>query len=57
MLPSDQGDGEGYLAYVSDFITDGRWEISDEFSEAFPDIAHHIKQVPLPIQEVEDTLI
>ena len=39
------------------FITDGRWEISDEFSEAFPDIADRIRQVPLPIRDVEDTLI
>ena len=51
------GNGEGYLAYVSDFIIDGRWEISGEFAEAFPDIADHIKQVPLPLREVEDTLI
>lgn len=45
------------MAYVSDFITDGRWEISTEFSDAFSDIVDRIRQVPLPIWNVEDTLI
>lgn len=42
---------EGYFAHVCDFITNGRWDISTEFSEAFPEVAD-----PLPIRDVEDTL-
>lgn len=35
-------DGEDYFANVCDFITDGSWDISAEFSEAFPEVADYI---------------
>ena len=55
-LQIDEEDG-GFFARVCDFITDGRWTIPDEFSEAFPDIADRIRQIHLPIRDFEDTLI
>ena len=50
----DEGD---LFVRVCDFITDGRWDISAEFSVAFLDIADNIRKVPLPLRNVEDTLI
>lgn len=51
------GEDSAFFAHVCNFITNERWDVSEEFSKAFPKIAGRIRQVPLPLWDIEDTLI